>query len=238
MHIKSKSSLKSILGITGILAGVAALAVTLYIRQPPAAANANVRPDDKAVIEGRELTKKARDNHAGQLDPTQSSVEEQAQLSAKVAKLESALAKVQAGQTQMNDSDDSMNADGDTLFQTPEEHEEQVELELQAQIDLFQEALKAETEDTEWSSSAVTALYDSVQEIESEGVAIIEADCKSSFCRVHLTLGPGSAEQSLKELENFVPWNGEAFFLVDDLDAGEATVYIAREDHTLPRLYE
>ena len=70
--------------------------------------------------------------------------------------------------------------------------------------------------------------------IDSEGVAIIEADCKSSFCRVHLTLGPGSAEQSLKQLENFIPWNGEAFFLVDELDAGEATVYVVREDHTLP----
>ena len=37
-------------------------------------------------------------------------------------------------------------------------------------------------------------------------------------------------------LPEIMPWNSEMLFHVEDIDSGTAVMYIAREDHPLPRL--
>jgi len=55
---------------------------------------------------------------------------------------------------------------------------------------------------------------------------------------MEIAFQPGEHENNFRHLQELVPWSGEMFFQVDDINAGEAVIYIARENHSLPRISE
>ena len=157
------------------------------------------------------------------------------QLSKKIDKLESKVARIKANQHLRVQSDLDANFDGDNEGSLMDE-EAQAAVQLQEQVALMNNTLQSEYLDDQWSEAAVADVYESFQKDSGDGYAVLDADCRSTMCRVIVMLGDASPEENFMELGEKLPWNGEIFFQVDDMESGEAVIYLAREDHSLPRV--
>lgn len=162
----------------------------------------------------------------------------QAELLEKVERLESMLAGAEGGRLSRDVDDLEGNLDEGGVEESPEAREERAMAAISAQIDLLETTLDTELEDEEWADAAVTALRDAFEGEIADGIQLLEADCRSSMCRLTLAFDAGLAEEGFRKLQSIAPWAGETFFQVNDVTSGEAVVYIAREDHRLPRAGE
>ena len=213
----------------GIVAGLAAimLCVVFQLVSRPS-------PSDKNHLATAERTTQ---NNATKI-PHKSTNEMHLELSKKIAALESTLAKVRTSDRSTSNDDAISQEDEDITFEDPELAEAEAEAQVQDQISYVEDVLHSEHVDTEWSDSAVTALYDAVQNDPSEQFTVIDADCRSTLCHVRLVLKSGLPDEGFRQLQEILPWNGESFFYMDDLESDEVAVYIAREEHSLPHLEE
>jgi hypothetical protein len=126
----------------------------------------------------------------------------------------------------------------DIIDESPEAEEERLITELVAHKDLLDHTLEGEAWDYEWSNEAITALQVSKTQYQDTSIEMIDVDCGSTLCRVMLNFTPGEHENSIRHFQNALPWAGEMFFQVEDINTGEAVIYISRENHSLPKISE
>lgn len=108
---------------------------------------------------------------------------------------------------------------------------------INEQIDLIESTLAEEAPDPNWSYEAIQKLNQALySEANAQNIELIDVDCRNTMCRMDIDMAPGTLEDGFRSLTEMIPWNGEMFFQVEDINSGEATVYIAREDHALPKL--
>ena len=133
--------------------------------------------------------------------------------------------------------DAGTNANSDEVVDPPsiEELEFEAEVKTEALVNLLDGTLQSEPIDQEWSNSSTIALYDAFPSDNEEGFEIVELDCQSTICRMRLNSDLTSPEESLRNIQDYIPWNAEIFFQ-GELDSSETVVYIAREEHSLPML--
>lgn len=163
-------------------------------------------------------------------------------LSAELSSLRSTLAKVsqdQASIAQSIDQASSPEAPGEaaTLEFTPEEELERADAQTQAQFELIDGTLLAEESDSDWASSANLTLHEAFQSEDMKGLALVGVECRTTICRLELSLDNASPEESFHHLVHLTPWQGQKFFRINE-EKGEAMVYLAREGHSLPQLEE
>ncbi|MEW6382250.1 MAG: hypothetical protein AB1611_22020 [bacterium] len=159
----------------------------------------------------------------------------QSDLSKKLEALESVVSDLKANQQQsaaVNKSDE----DKDDVVLTPEQEDAKVAAETQAIIDMMEEKLQAEPVDSEWSDWAEKELSKKERD-SNKDFKVVNLDCHSTFCRVDLEFNVDlNKEEELGKLQDIIPWNGELFIHVDDVDNGQAIIYVSREGHSLPSL--
>ena len=120
---------------------------------------------------------------------------------------------------------------------TPEEQREHAKARTQAEIGLMEATLRAEKPDPEWASTAQLALNTKLQEEAIPGVQLLKAECRTTLCRMEMSLDRSTAQESFRNLFDLVPWSGQSLIQLDT-ETGVAVMYLAREEHTLPQLTE
>lgn len=119
---------------------------------------------------------------------------------------------------------------------TPEEEAEIATQAIQQEVDLIDDTLDSETVDLAWSQEAHGVLTEAIQNNDRmTGVQLDAVECKSTLCRLSLSFDDQSSlDNGFRTMPSIMPWEGQAFFRVDDMESGEAVVYLAREGYELP----
>jgi hypothetical protein len=167
--------------------------------------------------------------------------QQQADLSKKIETIQSNIKALQAASSTQNSSppaQEEVEPAPDPVPESPEAEEESVNAELIAQMGLLDDTLETEAPDPEWSTEATSALKAKASQNQDIQVNVLDVTCRSSLCRMEIAFQPGEHENSFRHLQELVPWSGEMFFQVDDVNNGEAVIYIARENHSLPKISE
>lgn len=153
----------------------------------------------------------------------------------KIERLESLIAE--AGGDEESVEADELDSDVDKrgVPESPEAEEERMLAQIREQVHMLDTTLYAEVVDRKWAEPATIALREALEKELADTIDVLEADCRSTMCRLSLAVDPASLEESFRKLQEVIPWNGESFFQMDDVDSGEAVLYIAREDLSLPR---
>ena len=167
-------------------------------------------------------------------------------LAARLAALEAKLARLSEQQSslsrelqwQMRDSTPGWGAqnwqdetDGEM---TPEERLEQAEAAGREQLDVIEETARAEHVDPEWAPAATLALHEAFSSEEMAGLELIEANCRTTLCRVDVWIDSSlTTEENQRRLMRASPWNGYVLFEISG-DPPGATYYLAREGERLP----
>jgi hypothetical protein len=120
---------------------------------------------------------------------------------------------------------------------TPEQEHERAAARDQAELTLMEGTLHAEKHDPAWGSTAQHALHETFQKQAIPGVQMVDAECRSTLCRMELALDDSTAQDSYRNLLNLAPWSGPSLIQIDT-ETGAAVMYLAREEHTLPQLPE
>lgn len=121
---------------------------------------------------------------------------------------------------------------------SPEEITKQREALVKAHKDILENSLRQEEKDAQWAESAQAKLSSAYSAATAKGVRFVQADCRSTMCRVEMALDqPGKqGEIQLRRLmDGPTPWSGTRFMQMDK-KTGEAVMYMMREDHELPAL--
>jgi FtsZ-binding cell division protein ZapB len=135
-----------------------------------------------------------------------------------------------------NNAEDKETA---VLELAPEEEVELADYQMQAQVDLFEETIFTEGTDPEWSKDAELALDMAYQSEEMRGVEAVDAECRTTVCRVQLFLdGSTPSEETFRNLVDLTPWEGQGFVRIDEGDSSQVVVYLARDGHSLPQYKE
>jgi hypothetical protein len=247
MYLKKVSVSKRILGASGILVGIVAVLIAIFIIKgndvliqkssitPLSSPRAPIEPQKKSENSGTVMTPSNK-----WADETSNLKQAQSRLSRKIGALESALDELKANQNQKSaDAGSDLNGSVDQENAAIETHEmvrEKAKSQIKAQLDFMQEKLQSEPVDVKWADSAAAALYKSVQTNTTGDFAIIKTNFRSTFGRVDLAFNPALGEESFKKLTALIPWNAEVYFHADDIKSGKAAAYIARQDHSLPHV--
>lgn len=109
---------------------------------------------------------------------------------------------------------------------------------MQTQISYFSEKHLTETVDTAWSAEANSEIENSIQtSIESkvlQGAELIDAQCHESLCRVEIGFeDPMARDFQTTAIALTMPWEGEAFYHIDENDPLTIVYYVAREGEHL-----
>ncbi len=122
---------------------------------------------------------------------------------------------------------------------SPEEIEEQIEAAVTAEIEVLDSALAGQAVDLQWAATAQKALDEAWEEAEVGDTAQMNAECRTTLCRIEVNLDESSSssqnvDRLLTVLSFALP--GEGFFRINPNIDGSPTavMYIAREEHTLP----
>jgi len=248
MYLKKVSVSKRILGASGILIGIVAVLIAIFIIKGNDVfiQKSSITPlsseSPRAPIEPQ---KKSENSGTGMTPSNKWAVEtsnpkqSQSWLSRKIRALEAALNELKANQNQKpSDAGSDLNGPVDrekAAIETPEMVREKARLQIKAQLDFMQEKLQSEPVDVKWAGSAAAALSKSIKKNPKGDFAIIKTDFRSTFGRVDLAFDPALGKNSFRKLTDLIPWNAEVYFHAD-IKSGKAAAYIARQDHSLPRL--
>ena len=234
MKINKKT--KIIIGIAAIVTGILATIITVGTGNLTAK-NQEITSQYNAKSANPNSSSK---NKAAQTKGLNTNQKDRTEVQQTLQELSEQVSKLQKTQKQNADKNLEANSNENPSGLTPEEEAEKAQEELDVAIGLMEETVQSEPVDIEWSDSAVASLQNSVDEYSDGGMAIIEAECRSSLCRLQLALDIDNVKASIEAIEESLPWNGEMFFQVDESDPGypEAVFYIAREDHSLPGMIE
>lgn len=122
---------------------------------------------------------------------------------------------------------------------TAEEEMELADAEVRSQLELMEETVLTEETDAEWSKEAELALDQVYSKEEMEQVERVDVECRTTLCRIELFFDESAIpEEAFRNLAHLTPWEGEGFMRMDDGDKAQAVVYLAREGHSLPKLFE
>jgi len=103
---------------------------------------------------------------------------------------------------------------------------------------VIENGMDAEAIDPNWSVSASESISDlfASGNKELQGISLTNVECKTSLCRVELTFDSVDGMDATKLAMGNMPWNAEGFFKLNtDDDNPSAVIYLARENHQLPR---
>jgi hypothetical protein len=109
---------------------------------------------------------------------------------------------------------------------------------VKAHKGILENSLRQEEKDTQWAENAQAKLSSAYSAATAKGVRFVDADCRSTMCRVEMALDqPGKrGEIQLRTLmDGPTPWPGTRFMQLDK-QTGEVVVYMMRENHELPAL--
>jgi len=123
----------------------------------------------------------------------------------------------------------------EAVSETGEEEQARVQIEMGQQMDLLEYTLQTEMVDSGWSDRATVELNEAFRRDTSSGLELLQADCRGSMCRIDVGYNSKAPEESFRMLQGVIPWDGEAFFHIENIDSGQATLYLAREGNQLPR---
>jgi hypothetical protein len=130
-------------------------------------------------------------------------------------------------------------AEVEAVALTPEEEEQQIADQTQAQIELMEATVLREAIDPEWAPSAQKVLKETFQQEALSGMYLVDADCRTSLCRMEVvfdeTLAP---EDGFRMLTDNSPWQGQGFVRIGTDEDPSIMVYLAREGHSLPQAQE
>jgi hypothetical protein len=128
----------------------------------------------------------------------------------------------------------TVSKDTDAPPLTPEEEDRRAQAQIQAQIELIENARRAEPPDPQWASTAQVALHEAFQSKAVTGMQVGETDCRTTLCRAELLLDSSTSPQVIsRELVHLAPWSGQSFIHLN-IETGEGVIYLAREGHSLP----
>lgn len=126
-------------------------------------------------------------------------------------------------------------ADGTAL--TPEQAREREAARTQAEIELMEGTMLSEKSDAAWANTAQLALQTRLQKEALPGVQMVEAECRTTLCRMELSLDGSIPQDNFRNLIDLAPWSGQSLIQIDT-ETGLAVMYLAREEHSLPQLTE
>lgn len=233
MKTSSRKVLSAAIGSAGVLALViSAMAVGPDTREPRSAAAAAISPISDQPVVRQSSASSVKSDGSAELARMEAA---QAELMRKVERLEALLADSRRDEVPREDEQPAAGPDESRIEESPEAQEERVSAQIREQIEFLETSLGRELADKEWAKPAMIALGDAFETEAAEGIDLLEADCRSSMCRIRLAFDPSIAEESFGRLQSIVPWSSEGFFHIDDVDSGEAVLYLSREDHQLPR---
>ncbi len=109
---------------------------------------------------------------------------------------------------------------------------------VKAHKGILENNLRQEQKDAQWAENAQAKLSSTYSVATSKGVRFVDADCRSTMCRLKMALDqPGKrGELQLRTLmDSPTPWPGTRFMQLDK-QTGEVVVYMMRENHELPTL--
>jgi hypothetical protein len=116
--------------------------------------------------------------------------------------------------------------------------DEDVQAQVQTQIEGFEGTLVEEAADPGWASAVQVALQEALDREAMTGLRLVEADCRTSLCRLELALdGAMPPGEAFEPLIHSAPWDGPWFAHIDEA-SGVAVVYLSREGDTLPQARE
>jgi hypothetical protein len=111
---------------------------------------------------------------------------------------------------------------------------EQFDKTIQTEFDLLGKHLKNEEVDAPWSAMAQRDIAYAVGGMADRGLALADAECGSTYCRIELAINPELPEaEVLRAVQEIEPWSGETLYRVGTGENAGATVYLAREGHRL-----
>lgn len=168
-----------------------------------------------------------------------------ATLQRELAALRAQLAQVDRGQTTLAQAMHQLHTHGPatrpelpglpdqdtvTAARTPEEEAAFAEAQIQMQIQTLETTVREEKLDPSWASTAEQTLHT----MESPGFSLMRAECRTSLCRLELTLdGTTPPEESFHTLLQRVPWPGQSFLQMTDGEVPQVVLYLAREGYAL-----
>jgi hypothetical protein len=116
--------------------------------------------------------------------------------------------------------------------------DEDVQAQVQTQIEGFEGTLVEEATDPGWASAVQLALQEAIDREAIAGLRLVEADCRTSLCRIELVLdGSMPPGEAFEPLIHSAPWDGPWFAHIDEA-SGVAVVYLSREGDALPQARE
>ena len=118
---------------------------------------------------------------------------------------------------------------------TPEQEQERAQARVQADLMLMEGALLAEQPDPAWANMAQFTLQTTFQQKAIPGLEMVDAECRSTLCRMEIALDDPTMQDGYQNLLNLAPWSGESLIQIDT-ETGVAVMYLAREDRTLPQV--
>ncbi|MDO8844779.1 hypothetical protein [Methylicorpusculum sp.] len=101
--------------------------------------------------------------------------------------------------------------------------------------ELYATTLESEQKDAQWSEPVEGQLVQSLDAAKGN-LYTDEIDCRTTLCRLEISKNEAARDEDMLEsLETQINWQGQVNMIYDP-NTGKATVYLAREDHTLPVL--
>ena len=110
---------------------------------------------------------------------------------------------------------------------------------------MIEDTFSSEPADAAWAPAAELALREVFQHEDVGALALVEAACRTTMCRLevaggHLPAEDVTFEESFRTLIHLIPWSGQGFGRVEDAEgaAPTAVLYLTREGQVLPPLRE
>jgi hypothetical protein len=117
----------------------------------------------------------------------------------------------------------------------PETVQRDVEDSRRDQITALEDRIVGEQSDRSFEDNVVAELTEAFVAQEIEGVAIAQAACGESLCRIDLDFDNSLVlEDGMAQLPHLLPWASEGFVSVDDQDPNLVAVYAMRAGSPLP----
>lgn len=152
------------------------------------------------------------------------------QMRGKLGLLEQQQRSVQANTSNMDEPANVSDNDN------PADIEAQEAQQIEAKQTFFKDTFQQEPTDPKWGEKAQTSLRDAYSVAAEKGVSWVDAECRSTMCRVRLSVdqpGPKGQKQLMDIMNKRTPWPGYRNVHLDTA-TGEVTMYMSREGATLP----
>jgi hypothetical protein len=191
---------------------------------------------------GRWWDPAARSKHAGLRSEHGTSEE----LRAEIERLRAEVGNLTNGQARLGERLRAVNAAappsraaaGDRQSEAPPDppqmpSQEELEARAQRKIQTMEAKFASEPVDAQWAKGAANDIRDKINLSEA---SVSDVNCATTLCR--FSISSKSGDRTMNDLDEALkqrPWEGTAFFYIDEKDPTKANVYLARAGAELPR---